>query len=137
MPTNKHTGFTLIEGMITLLVISFGFLAVTRLQISIWNNHLDSSQHREATELGFEKLAAQRQSASVSLIIQPGGSDTTTAALTRYTRSWKINPLSNAGQQHQVQITWGPKSDQHSQLLKTVLGRNSKLADGEWISGFD
>ncbi len=137
MLQHKQTGFTLIEGLITVLVISFGFLAIARLQINIWRSHLDSMQRTEAIELGFEKLNEQRQLASISLPALASGHDRVTAALTHYDRAWKNSQRPVAGQQNQVNITWGLATDQHSLLLQTVIGQNNSRENGIWISRFE
>lgn len=137
MQRPKQAGFTLLEGMITVLVISLGFLATARLQIGIWRSHVNSMQKIEAIELGFEKVNEQRQSASMSLPAMMGNQDTVKAALTQYDRIWKNSPLLAAVQQNQVEITWGLPTDQNSVVLRTVIGQNNRRNNGIWISRFD
>lgn len=133
----RQTGFTLIEGLITVLVIGFGFLAIARLQISIWQNHLDGMQQNEAVRLGFENLNAQRHTASLPKTALTSGQDATDAALTQYSLNWNNSPLPASGQLNQVTVTWSLPAQQRSLVLKTVTGQNNRKVNGQWISRFD
>ena len=137
MKQTRQDGFTLIEGLLTVLVLSFGFLAIARLQLNIWRNHIESTQRIQAVQLGFEKLNQQRQLASLSPPVQTVGQDNANTALTIYNRTWKNSPIPGSGQQNQVDINWGIPSGKHSLILQTVTGRNARIDNGKWISRFD
>ena len=137
MKQPRQDGFTLIEGLLTILVISFGFLAIARLQLNIWRSHLESTQRIQAVQLGFEKLNQQRLLASLPQPVQTVGQDNVNSALTIYNRTWKNSPLSITGHQNQVDINWGIPSGKHSLILQSVTGRNVRIDNGKWISRFD
>ncbi len=137
MKQPRQDGFTLIEGLLTVLVISFGFLAIARLQLNIWRNHIESTQRTQAVQLGFEKLNQQRLLASLPQPVQTVGQDNVNSALTIYNRTWKNSPLSITGHQNQVDINWGIPSGKHSLILQSVTGRNVRIDNGKWISRFD
>ena len=95
MKQPRQDGFTLIEGLLTILVISFGFLAIARLQLNIWRSHLESTQRIQAVQLGFEKLNQQRLLASLPQPVQTVGQDNVNSALTIYNRTWKKQSVIN------------------------------------------
>jgi Tfp pilus assembly protein PilV len=137
MKPPRQDGFTLIEGLLTVLVISFGFLAIARLQLNIWQNHLESLQKVEAVQLGFSTLNQQRQLASLPQTAQTAGQDKVNAALTNYDRTWKNSPLPVAGKHNQVDINWGLPPGTHTLSLHTITGKNISIDNGKWISRFD
>lgn len=137
MKRSCQCGFTLIEGLLTVLVISLGFLAVTRLQLHIWRHHLGSTQTHEAMQLGFDKLNEQRQQITIRPALFAGGQDRITAVRTHYQRNWTHSPQSITGSSCQVVIDWGQPPDTHSLSLKAVIGEISRTDNGLWISRFD
>lgn len=133
----KQNGFTLIEGLITVLVISSGFLALASLQLNIWRNHSRSVQNIEAVQLGFGKLNEQRKLVSMPQFSQAQGQDKINSAMTHYDRSWRSSPLTASGLNSRVEINWESLPDKHSLIFQTIISRDSRADNGIWISRFD
>ena len=62
IPNKKNTqGFTLIEVLITLLIICFGFLSLTNIQTVLLKSNVFAQQRTEAVMLAQNKLEKLKQ----------------------------------------------------------------------------
>ncbi|UXI69684.1 type IV pilus modification PilV family protein [Tahibacter amnicola] len=95
----RATGFSLIEAMIALLVLSIGLLALAVLQVTVMRNSGETKARTSALSLAQEKLEELKSFSSLDgyKAIQVGASgstlsDMTTAAQTgtTFTRSWTV-----------------------------------------------
>lgn len=57
---NKQSGFTLLEVLVTLLIISFGLLGMAALQISALKNNLSAHHRSQATILAYDIVDRMR-----------------------------------------------------------------------------
>ena len=59
-PRSTARGFTLIEALIALLVLSFGMLAIAGFQVTLTRNSDLAKQRTEATRLAQQKVESLR-----------------------------------------------------------------------------
>ena len=132
----RQSGFSLLEGLLVLLVISIGYLAIGRLQVSLWRNQLDALQQLEAVQLADSKLNSLRKQLTIAPSGNVTGNDHLTRAYTRYRRNWHSLPQTTGSQAIQTDIQW------RAAVLRTFslashASRRQRKADGLWISKYD
>ena len=115
-PMNK--GFTLIELMIAIVILSVGLLGMATLTGSIVRNNKFSNDLSTATTLAQDKMEDIRANGYASAV-----SETKTACagdFSAYQREVTVSTPSTGMKQVTVKVYWGP-SDAHDAELKTIL----------------
>ena len=116
----KQEGFTLIELMIAIVILSVGLLGMATLTGSIVQKNKFSNDLTAATTLAQDKLEDVRANGYASAV-----SETKTACATPFSEYQREVTVSNntpaAGmKQVTVKVYWGP-SDAHDVEIKTIL----------------
>jgi Tfp pilus assembly protein PilV len=131
-------GFSLIEALIALLVMSFGMLAIAGFQVTLTRNSDVAKQRTEATQLAQQKMEELRAYGQVSsntgtphifnytddLISGPpvGSPDVITTNAT-FNRTWTVTPnTSNTEKWINVKVAWTDRTGagQEVQLLSVI-----------------
>lgn len=87
----RQKGFTLIEGLIAVSVLSFGFLAINKLQGNAIKARSDAMQRSQAAALATAKMEALRKFGTITDYTNlASGSDSPVGKNASYSRSWTI-----------------------------------------------
>jgi Tfp pilus assembly protein PilV len=128
----RHGGFTLIEAMIALLVMSFGMLALVGLQSVFSRNGDLAKQRTEAVRLAQQRLEELRSFGSeAAWTALAGGADTvTTNAL--YTRTATLAGAStDMWRAATVTVTWTDRAGEAQEVrLDSVISRTDPASAG-------
>lgn len=128
----RENGFTLVEGMIALLILSTGLLALARFQGGVTQASAQTKARSEALRLAEDKVETIRGFASLAAAsvttVAGGESDTLTGSNAVFTRSWTRTNVTAVGgvpacQEVQVTVTWQDRSGGQSVVLRTLLGQ--------------
>lgn len=138
--TKRQQGFTLIEAMVALLVVSLGMLGIAGFQLALSLNSDVAKQRTEATRLAQEKIEQLRTFDSLTSYASnlAAGSETITAASatsnTAFTRTWNVSTISGAstpetGRNILVTVTWTDRanSTQKVQLLSAISATDPSI----------
>jgi type IV pilus modification protein PilV len=126
---HRQRGFSMLEALVSMLVMAFGMLAVAAFQITLSRNSDLAKQRTEATRLAQEKLEALRTYGTVAaydsqLISSTSTTQEQVTTNATYTRSWGAAALNteDTGRSIQVSVAWTDRAgDSHSvQLLSSV-----------------
>jgi len=129
-------GFTMIEVLITLLILSGGLLALASFQGVIFGANAISIQRSEATMLAEQKIdefRAYRDLSTYASIVT--GSDSVTSGSAVYTRSWVVTGYASpARKQITLNVSWTDSTnDLQSVKLDTVIASNDPKLTGALI----
>lgn len=137
-------GFSLIEALVALLVVSFGMLAVASFQLNLYRSSDLAKQRTEATRLAQQKIEELRAFARVET---HGGSphilnytddvvtgtevlaSSTVQSNTDFTRTWTVTPFPAASDTEKrvvVVVSWADRTSttvQHEVRLFTVIAK--------------
>ncbi|HET9820586.1 MAG TPA: prepilin-type N-terminal cleavage/methylation domain-containing protein [Burkholderiaceae bacterium] len=140
MNTNLHVrwhsrGFTLIEALVALLVLSFGMLAIAGFQVTLTGSSDLAKQRTEATRLAQQKMESLRAFGQVDSdsgtphkvnytddVVSSTTPETVTTNAT-YSRTWTVTPsASNTEKTINVQVAWTDRlgQPQSVQLLSVI-----------------
>ncbi|MEO5353625.1 MAG: prepilin-type N-terminal cleavage/methylation domain-containing protein [Magnetococcus sp. XQGC-1] len=120
-------GFSLVEALIALLILSTGLLALGRFQGSVAQASAQAKARTEALRLaeeqieivrGFTTLAAAGTTTAAS-----GQSDTVSGSNALFTRTWYRTNLANNTQEIRVTVSWQDRSGSQSVELKTWMSQ--------------
>lgn len=128
MLTNKNTevpadtkrklhgegGFTLIEVLIAMTILTIGLLAVATMQVSAIHGNKTGNEISRATFLAQDKLEELKTSTDITS--EPGGSDQTGI----FNRSWQIGPSGTNSRSVTVTVLWVVGGNSHSVVLNTI-----------------
>jgi type IV pilus modification protein PilV len=115
----KSKGFSLIEVLIALIILSVSLLALASLMLQTTNNNSFGSHMTEAATFGQDKLEELRATPWTNLIsgtdVKPGSTGS------NYTRTWNI-ATNGAGNLRTISITirWTDKINHTITLLSAV-----------------
>lgn len=109
MNTKRSRGFTLVETLIALVVLSIGLLGVAALQLSSLRMNSSAAMRSQATLLAYDivdrmranQLAARGGAYDIAYAVTPSGSTLAATDLT----SWRANVTNTLGPTAQSQIT--------------------------------
>jgi len=123
----RAKGFTLIEILISLIILSISLLALAGLMVTTTKNNSFGSHITEAATLAQDKLEEFR--AMNWKDIQQGTDLVEGSTRIRYTRNWNVreaspNPLKNL-KQIEITINWDDRI-KHSIRLLSVLVNNAE-----------
>lgn len=133
--TAKVRGFTLIEILVSLIILSGGLLAVAKFQVFVLQSGTDGKQRTEAVLLGQQKLELLRsfvQIAACSACTNysaniANGNDTVTGRNAVFTRAWTVTTSTNpAYKTVEMKVTW---ADMHGTTQTVVL--NSRITNAD------
>ncbi|MCF8209000.1 MAG: hypothetical protein K9K38_06305 [Rhodoferax sp.] len=144
----RDFGFSMVEIMIVLLVLSGGLLTVGKFQGELFGSNALAKQRTEATMLAQQKLEELRGSVVWELNSDnafvdkafdqmEAGQGQVTGISAVYDRVWTVTALTAPGNNKQVQITvsWKDKLDKaQSVILNTVIAANELKYSGLLIT---
>lgn len=120
-PGAVQSGFSLLEMLITIIVLASGLLAIASMYGAILNANTLSKQRSEAVVLGEKKLEELRGQSYASLV---SATDTVTAAgssgsSANYQRSWSVTAASGglAYKDVGVTVTWTDSKNQTQNIV--------------------
>ncbi|MEO5362001.1 MAG: prepilin-type N-terminal cleavage/methylation domain-containing protein [Magnetococcus sp. DMHC-8] len=121
----QRRGFTLVEAMVALLILSVGMLALGRLQGSMTQSSAQAKARTEALRLAEGKIEELRGFSSLAAVTGYANSaDTVTGTNAVFTRSWSwTNTAAPAYRSVQVTVAWQDRSGSQSVGLRTLLGQ--------------
>lgn len=134
----RQRGFSLVEAMVSLIVLGLGLMAVAALQITLSRSGDLAKQRTEATRLAQEKLEALRTFRSTGVyagqIVNSNSStqETVTTNAT-YTRTWSVAQLNSVdtGRSIQVSVAWTDRvGDMHRVQLVSAVAEVDPLEVG-------
>jgi prepilin-type N-terminal cleavage/methylation domain-containing protein len=114
---SEHSGFTLIEVMVTIFVLVVGLLGLYTTIVGVIQGDAHSRNLTTATTLAQDKVEALRNQSYASL---SSGSDSSSI----FTRTWTVSGDSPAVGLATVEVTvgWTWKGVAHDVKLKTIIG---------------
>lgn len=133
--TAKVRGFTLIEILVSLIILSGGLLAVAKFQVFVLQSGTDSKQRTEAVLLGQQKLELLRSFVQIAACSGcsnysaniTNGSDTASGRNAVFTRTWTVTTSTNpAYKTVEMKVTW---ADMHGVTQTVVL--NSRITNAD------
>ncbi|WP_205609936.1 type IV pilus modification PilV family protein [Noviherbaspirillum galbum] len=138
LPTRRHRGFSLIEVMVTLVILAGGLLALSKFQTDIMVSNSQAKQRTEATLRGQQKIDELR---SFSSLTEYGnvasGTDTVAGTSASFTRTWTITPHSTPPLYKEIAMTvsWTDnRGNAHSVNLNSMIASNDPKLSGAIIN---
>lgn len=135
-------GFTLIEALVSLLVLAFGLLAIASFQITLSRNSDVAKQRTEATRLAQEKLEQLRTYPTLTVYGNQMVSSTnltqeTITTNTDFTRSWAVTTAGSVdtGRTLTVTVAWADRTGatQQVQLFSNISSSDPSEVGGLWF----
>jgi Tfp pilus assembly protein PilV len=123
----REGGFTIIEALVALLIMTFGMLAISGMQMTLSQNSDISKQRTEATRLANEKMEQLRAYTSIAeWNALASGSDNITTN-THYTRTWTIvGSNTNTYRPVTVNVSWLDRTgDPQGITLQSVISQTN------------
>ncbi len=127
----RQGGFSLVESLIATVVVAFGLLAVTGMQITLTRSADLARQRGEAARLAEERMEALRAFSVMKTTTGraawadlANGSDSVSSNAT-YTRNWTVaNAATDPMRRVSVSVSWTDRSNQvQSVTLNSVISR--------------
>lgn len=129
---SKITGFSMIEVLVSLLVLSIGLLGLARLQARLWSNATDLTSTSEALSLAtaaaerFETGWSNRSATGTSLNeALAGNAETYDATLSVSEPSPEVRL--------RVDLQWDNQNGTHSMQLPSTILQPALNADVRWV----
>lgn len=123
-------GFSLIEALVSVLVVSTGLIGIARFQIQAWRSGQESVRLTEAAHLAAQRLDTLALAASLGAT--PGdGADTPLPSLTRYARRWTVRDAGDGVLHLDVRAGW-PGGGAALSLHGAAQPRR-RSDDGDWL----
>lgn len=108
-------GFTLIEVLIAITILTIGLLAVATMQVSAIHGNKMGNDVSRAIFLAQDKLEELKNSADIT-IVPTGGGDQTGI----FNRNWQIGPSGTNSRSVTVTVSWITGGNNHSVALNTI-----------------
>jgi prepilin-type N-terminal cleavage/methylation domain-containing protein len=124
----KEKGFTLLEVMIAIAILSFGILAIASMQTSTINGNSVATRLTEGTSWAGNKMEELLTipDTDAGLSVGTHGPETVMSGVNRYDVEWEViesvdpsNPLADA-KLIVVTVTWQDKGNQKSTHLRCI-----------------
>lgn len=117
---NSPTGFTLLEVLIAIVILSVALLGMATLTASIIGYNQFADQTTTATTLAQDKME-ELKNTSYSSIDDSSSPDTESI----YTRSWIVNNDTPNDDMKTITVTvnWDWKGQTHNVVLKTIVAK--------------
>ena len=137
--TSKQRGLTLVEVLITILVIAIGVLALTRLQRNLWHHNSLLTQRDMALFLAQKKIEELRGYETINTAVGKfayqdivTGTETTIVSNTSYTISWNITDNVNPFYKTvAVATNWSDnRGGSHTINLTSIINRMDPIVAG-------
>jgi len=133
---NRHRGFTLIEAMISLVVLSIGLLGLAQLQARLWSASGDLHSTDEAYLLASNTL----EKSAIAQMIAADLITDTTAQITASATLFAVD-LSLTKQQQlteaTVRVEWEHQSGLRSLALDSTIYTNAPASDNRLLLALD
>lgn len=133
----KLLGFSTIEALIAVLVVSVGALAVSAMQGNLTHAKNVNNQRNEAQILSQQKMEELRNFDSLSSYdALTSGQDSITSANTSYTRAWTVTTNANPNYKTiQLTISWQSADGNNDSItLSSSIARHDPKDSGDAIS---
>lgn len=138
---NKNSGFTVLEGMVAMAIMSFGLLSLGKFQTTMVSNSDIAKQKTEATRLAEEKLEKLRAFESIAASTGKfayedivSSSDQVLGKNTTYTRRVTVQTQSTSTAKYKpvsVTVSWTDrKGDIQTVTLSTVFASSEPKSAG-------
>ncbi len=120
---NNNNGFTLLEILVAIVLLSIGLLAMASLTVGIMGGNLFSNQLTTATTLAQDKMEENRRLGFSGVAALTESSITGYPEYNRVTTVASINnpATGNPAGMNMVTVTVSWDSDQHSVTLRTII----------------
>ena len=124
---NKLRGFTIIELMVTLVILGGGVGALTYLNSRLGDTTAFSAAQQDAVASANNKIDAWRAVLYDSISTVSDGTDSTTIGNTSFTRTWNIAEFTSPSYKViDVTVSWTDSSgNSHSVKLATAVAKTS------------
>ena len=124
----SEVGFTLIDALITLLVISVSLTALLKLHWQVTRKSAEIQMHNIALNLAQQKLAELHSNAAIQYDLIDTNSDTVTFSHTKlplkFNRQWQIQNFSAMDYKLiTLTLTWEFRLSPRQLSLKSIIGR--------------
>jgi prepilin-type N-terminal cleavage/methylation domain-containing protein len=115
----KSSGFTLIEVLITMIILSFSLLALAGLMATTTKNNANGSHITEAATFGQDKLEEIRATQWGNIPVGTRSDQKSGSTGLIYTRNWNV---SESGKIKTITITidWNDKTNHSVRLLSAI-----------------
>ena len=133
---NRHVGFSLIEALVSVVVLSVGLLGLAQLQARLWSTSGDLHSSDEAYLLAGNSL---EQFAIAQLFgVDLGGDSTTqvTGSATQFVVNLTLTELEQIAEAR-VQVEWEHQSGLGSLTLDSAIYTNSRPSDNRLLLAED
>jgi Tfp pilus assembly protein PilV len=140
----RQSGFALMEAMIALLVMAFGILAISGMQVSLSRNADMAKQRTEAMRLAQRKIDEYRSFTSIAVAAGhtivwdtlPASASETVVTNASYTVATALaGATADAMRPLRVQVSWIDRANQAQAItLSTVLAKNDPLDIGDIVN---
>lgn len=138
----RQHGFTLIEALVSLLVLAFGMLAIASFQVTLSRSSDVAKQRTEATRLAQEKLEQLRTFPTLTVYGNQMVSSTnltqeTITTNAAFTRSWAVSAAaaSDTGRTLAVTVDWTDRTGRADQvqLFSSISASDPSEVGGLWF----
>ena len=133
---NRHRGFTLIEAMVSVVVLSIGLLGLVQLQARLWSASGDLHSTDEAYLLASNML---EKSVIAQMIAADLIADTTaqiTASATVFAVDLSLTEQQQLAEAN-VSVEWEHQSGLRSLTLQTTIHTNANASDNRLLLAVD
>jgi Tfp pilus assembly protein PilV len=125
-------GISLIEALVTLLVLSIGLLGLGQLQARLWSSSgvLHATSNAYLLGMKYLEILSARQMIAPDLVAVPPSQ--TLHSGTRFNTAVSLSedePLSEA----EIRVVWKDRSGSQSVRLESVTGTVSRAFDTRWL----
>jgi prepilin-type N-terminal cleavage/methylation domain-containing protein len=127
---NKSNGFTLVEVLVTAIILSIGIVSATRFQSDIVTSSRVSKERVEALSFARTKMDDILHFSTAkqfeSIILSEGGTEQFQGTTALYTATWVITKTDNTrGANVELKVSWG---DDQSTFLTTIVSNTTPSA---------
>lgn len=137
----RQAGFALLEAMVAMLVMAFGMLAISGMQVSLSRNADVAKQRTEAMRLAQRKIDEYRSFTSIAVAaghilvwdtLPASGSETVVTNASYTVATALAGATADAMRPLRVQVSWIDRANQAQALtLATVLSKSDPLDIGD------
>jgi len=125
---NRHRGFTLIEAMVSVVVLSIGLLGLAQLQARLWSASGDLHSTDEAYLLASNTLEKSAIAQMIAVDLSADTSAQITASATLYAVDLSLTKQQQMAEAT-VRVEWEHQSGLRSLALDTAMYTNAHAAD--------